>query len=330
MIRVRRWVAAAVLGGAVAPITACNQSGSLADGGSGRPAVPATAADIGGPLYAAVPAPKLPDMAGPAAEPIVVPNAVVQNNEKVQIAAKVDGEIELLAVPLEPNERVAPDRITFHPRAEKKDQPFRKLVVGDTIKRGQYVARLDDQVTLVQVEGLRNTIVQLKAAIEAAIEAEKATQKQVDAYKDLPGIGGVEKLSNIALVARYRENRLQSMKELAKTESDLLQAEAQTRRFWVESPINGRIMKLLKNQGEFAKAGDPILEVQGTDRVRIEGKLDIGYSEVVRPGMRVLVEPSRPAWTTRPSSGSRPAAAPAAPGWRTRPRCGAWPPPAAG
>ena len=64
-------------------------------------------------------------------------------------------------------------------------------------------------------------------------------------------------------------------------------------------------MKLLKNQGEFAKAGDPLLEVQGTDRVRIEGKLDIGYSEVVRPGMRVLVEPSRPVSPSGPTVSHR-------------------------
>ena len=101
MIRVRHWVAAAVLGGTVVPITACNPSGSLADGGSGRPAQPATLADIGGSLYPAVAAPKLGDMAAPVAEPVVVPNAVVQNNEKVQISAKVDGEIELLAVLME-------------------------------------------------------------------------------------------------------------------------------------------------------------------------------------------------------------------------------------
>ena len=51
----------------------------------------------------------------------------------------------------------------------------------------------------------------------------------MDAYKGLQGIGDNEKLSNIALVARYRENRLQSQKELAKTEGELLQAETQTR-----------------------------------------------------------------------------------------------------
>ena len=51
---------------------------------------------------------------------------------------------------------MAADRITYHPRAEKKDQQYRKLLVGDIDQaRGQYIARLDDQVTEVQVTSLQ-------------------------------------------------------------------------------------------------------------------------------------------------------------------------------
>ena len=60
------------------------------------------------------------------------------------------------------------------------------------------------------------------------------------------------------------------------------------------SPLNGRVVKVLKSPLEFAKAGDPVLEIQATDRVRVEGKLDIQYDGLVKRGMRVVVEPNRP------------------------------------
>ncbi len=306
MIRVRRWVAAAVLGGAVAPMTACNPmtSGSPGDAGD-KPAPSATHTDIGGDLYKPTPAPKPADAAGMAADPIVVANAVVQNNDRVQIAAQVDAKIELLAVPLEPNEKVMPERIVYHPRDTERKKPYRRLMVGDLISKDQTICRLDDQLVEVQVVSLRNTIRELKLAIEEGIKAEKATEKIADAYVGVRGVADTERWSNLSLVARYKENRIQSQKELAKTEGELVQAETQTGRYWIQSQINGRVVKLLKNQGEYAKAGDPILEVQATDRVRIEGKLDIGYGEVVRPGMRVLVEPSRPVSPTGPSVSHR-------------------------
>ncbi len=308
MIRVRRWVAAAVLGGAVLPITACNP-GSESATAAGRPATPASPAaplEIGGPLYSSVPAVKMAESAGMTTDPIVVPNAVVQNNVRVQIASPVDAKIELIAVQVGKDEQVPPDLLLYHPRDEKREKgQWRRLRENDLVRKGQYICRLDDQLSEVQMQSTKEIIAELGKAIEAAQDAEDAQQKVAELYKKLTGVSDSEKLNNIALVARYKENRIQTQKERVKTLGELLQAQTQYTRCWVECPINGRIVKLLKNQGDFARTGDPILEVQATDQVRIEGKLDIGYSDVVRPGMRVLVEPVRPVSPTGPSVSHR-------------------------
>src|SRR5581483_5843530 len=96
-----------------------------------------------------------------------------------------------------------------------------------------------------------------------------------------------------ATVARLQSDLFQSEREKLKAEGEFETARAQLVRYFVRSPINGRVVRLLKSSGEFAKAGEPILEIQATDRVRVEGKLDAQYAEHVRKGMKATVEPAR-------------------------------------
>ena len=81
----------AVAAGACLTAGACNNASTT---GSTKPVDKPAVADIGPPL---LPAAKMPELPRPtaAADPIVIPNAVVQFDVKVQIPAQVDGLIEL-------------------------------------------------------------------------------------------------------------------------------------------------------------------------------------------------------------------------------------------
>lgn len=292
MLRVRRWVAA-VAGVSALGLSACNKWESSPPAAGNQPAAPQA---FGNPLYKADAAPPIPPITQ-AAEPIVVPKAVVQPDLRVQIPAQIDGLIELIATPLEAGEACDPSLVVYHPRDPETDpakkQRYRRLRENDTVKAGQILVRLDEQLVNLQIQANEALEGAMKSAIAAAKEAEVAQQKLADAYKGT-AIAATEQLSNIALVARYRENRLQSEKELAKIVGDLRSAEAQLKKYWVICPINGRVVKLLKSPQEFAKAGEVILELQGTDRIRVEGKLDAQYERLVTRGMKVTVEPARP------------------------------------
>lgn len=292
MTRVRRWVAAAVLGGAVLPLSACSDYGR--GKGNSPTAAEKPPVEIGAPLYKAEPMPKAPPLT-PAPEPIVLPNSVVQNDVRVQIAAQVDGKVELIATPLQPGETCPPDLIVHHPRDPEK-KPYRRLRAGDLVKEGQLIARLDEQLVTLQREQAERLIPILRERVKATKMSEDDYRQSYDQLQktNAAALSLVEKLEKRSTLYRYTESRMQTEQELSKNESELRSAMAQQARYFVTSPINGRIVNILKSRDEFAKAGDAIMEVQATDRVRVEGKLDAAYRTLVRPGMKVIVEPARP------------------------------------
>jgi WD40 repeat protein len=292
MIRVRHWAAAAVVGSAALGLTACNNS-ATPDSAAGAAASASAPADIGASLYPAAPMPQLPPPA--ARGQLITLQGVVQSDVRVQVPAQVDGVIDLIAVPLEKGQPFDPNdpEIVFHPRDPK--MAYRRLRENDAVHKDQQLARLDEQLVQLTIRQNEALIKACKDAIKFARESEEAQQKSYDLYKDVKGaVSESEKLNMISQLARYRENRVTAEKDLAKFQGELDTAEAQLRRHFIQSRINGRVVKLLKSPGEFAKAGEPILEIQATDRVRVEGKLDAQYASQVRRGMKVVVEPARP------------------------------------
>lgn len=293
---VRNWAALAAAGVCLAG-AACNNATPVSGNPAATPDKPKpTAAEIGAPL---MPAAKMPELPRPTAvpDPLVIANAVVQFDVKVQIPALVDGQIELIATPVSGPVNAADPLIVYHPRDTEKRQPYRRLREHDVVSRGQTLVRLDEQIVGAQIASSEKQIVSSEKAIlagNAALASYQILLKQSEKLlKDGPGsIAEVEQ--NRATVARLTENVVQSEMGKAKSEGELLQAQTQMQRYWCKSPVNGRIVKILKTAGEYAKAGDTILEIQSTDRVRVEGKLDAQYATRVKKDMLAVIEPAVP------------------------------------
>lgn len=296
MIRVRKWVAAAVVGAAGLGVSACNNSlsGPGNSGGTGAAAAPA---DVGPPLYKVEPMPAAEKVVV-TPEPIVIPNAVVQSDVRVQVAAQVDGTIELIATPLPPGAKYDPNdpEIVFHPRDKEKAHPYYRLRANQPVTREQILARLDEQLVAIQKAASEEVMRLSDESIAKNKIAADAYKKQLDTYNTTlaPSSSAFERLGLVATVARLDAEVVGVQREKAKAMGEYQSANAQLARYWVVSKLNGRVTRLLKSPSEYAKAGEPILEIQTTDRVRIEGKLDVQYANRVRKGMRVTVEPSRP------------------------------------
>jgi WD40 repeat protein len=299
MIRVRRWLAAAAVGGAALGLSACNHGSNPVAVAAGSDK-PAAAQPIGQPLYAPAPMPPTPEFS-PAVQPIIVSNAVVQFDLRVQVPAQADGLIDLIAVPLQPGEECDPALLVYHPRDQETDpskrQRYRRLRVDDTVRAGDILARLDEQLVSIQIQSSQRIIETSGKVIEEADKAVRAYEKTRAALGRTGAASMTELLQLEATVARLQSDLLQSNREMQKARGDLEAAEAQLRRYWVLCPDNirhGRVVKLLKAPQEYARAGETILEIQATDRVRVEGKMDAQYEPLVRRGMRVVVEPARP------------------------------------
>jgi WD40 repeat protein len=303
MIHVRRWLTACVFGGLALGLSACDRAGS-SPGRSGANGEAPPPPEIGSALYAPAPMPPAPKVTI-TGDPIVVANAVVQNSVRVQIPAPVDGTIELIATPLPAGTKIDPNDpdIVYHPRDLAKDpgerQAYRRLKEGDPIKKGQLLARIDEQIIQLQIAMNEDLIQTNNESIKKAEVAADAYRRQLLTIQELrasgkAGISEFEVLGLMATVARLELEVVQTKREKVKAEGDLATAKAQLAKFFVRSEIDGRVVKLLKNPQEYARAGEVIMEIQASDRIRIEGKLDAQYARLVHRGMPVIVEPARP------------------------------------
>src|SRR5207302_633226 len=106
-------------------------------------------------------------------------------------------------------------------------------------------------------------------------------------------------LQDLVTLSRFMENLGQAAQTEAKADADLKEAVVMLGKHRIRSNVNGIVRSIGKRPGEFVKAGDKILEVQATDRVRVEGSLDAQYATLVKRGMPVTVEPAPPSAPVR-------------------------------
>lgn len=296
----RRWILKSVAGIGCLAAAACSDQRTAPTGpdAAPQPAVnTAPPVDIGGALYKKETPEELAPATSPSAD-IVISNAVVRLDKKQLISALVDGNIEVVGLPLPPNTPFSKDdrNLVFESADASFQLPYRRLREGDRVPGKSIVCVLDDLEARVQQEASVNIS---KACDEAIKQATNAADKIQETVRAMQKIGtaasNVELAQNEATLARYRENVAQSLKEKVKADGDAKRADAIRYRHRARTQDGGIITKLMREPGEYVKAGDPIMEVLSTDDVRVEGILEAQNADAVRPGMKVVIEPSTPA-----------------------------------
>ncbi len=279
--------------------------------------------DVGAPLYATKPDVKLPLQAFTGREPLIVPNCTVQYEDRQVVSAEVDGTIELLAVR---DDGIAADdvNLVYHPRdlvvlkrvtvkgpdgkdvvvydpAELAKLPkYRQIKEGYTVKSDQLICMIDDQLFQARKKSAAASQVAAAAVIKSATKGVELTLEKLKLTE--MALGGTSKgdiLQDQITLTRFEENLAQAAQTIAKAVAELEEAQVMILKHRIKSKINGTIRAKSKHPGEFVKAGEKILEIQGTDQVRLEGFLDVQYAGLVRRGMQVTVEPAIPSAPTK-------------------------------
>lgn len=148
---------------------------------------------------------------------------------------------------------------------------------GDTVKKGQEIIRLMDEVPQANWE-----VAKLVAA--DAIEVEFATkanavdaleyQKSVAANQKAPGTISEIELERLKLAEV--KSGLQIKKathDIAVNEAKAKQAKAELDTYRILAPFDGFVSQVLKYRGEAVKQGDTILDMVNTDVVHVEGQV---------------------------------------------------------
>lgn len=299
-MRVRTWLALSVPVALATVLAGCGGPAAPQGGGNKGDASPTENpnADVGGPLFKPADAPKIAAAPPKFGEPMVIPNCTVQYEERQQVAADVDGRIDLIAV-LDPTIDLNDPNCVFHPRdpekANEKKVRYRRLREGDTVRKGDILCQLDDQVMTTRRNAAFKTMETSKKVIASAQKGVDLTDDKLKYTKEVLDKGSgskVELLNDMITLTRFVENLAQAEQAVAKAEAEYLEAGVMIGKHRITSYVDGIIRGVVKQPGDFVKAGDKILEIQATDRVRLEGNLDVQYANLVKRGTSVTVEPA--------------------------------------
>jgi WD40 repeat protein len=249
--------------------------------------------DVGTSLYTAKP-PAKTTAAVLGSEPLVIGSCTVQFDQRQQVSAEVDGKIVLLAVRDDAIAETDP-LCVYHPRDVNKQVKYRKLREGATVKSGEVIAQLDDQIVQTKkqsAERSRAAAEQVKIAAEQGLKFSK--EKLELTMRAGGGTSQSELLQDRITVTRFEENHANALQSIAKADAEFREAEVLLTKHHVRVNVNGTVRNMAHFVGDFVKAGEKILEVQSTDVVRLEGSLDVQYQHFVKAGMDAFVEPAIP------------------------------------
>jgi len=288
----RKWMIAPVIGLVSLGLPACTSSSATGESAK----VAAAPVDVGAPLYPAEAAEKIP-LADSFEQTVVIPNAVIRMDKKQTVAAEVDGKMEILGTMLPPGTVVDPKdpNIMYDPNDKERQLPFQRLRIGMRVTKGQTVALLNDLEALVQIESSQQVRLASENAIkEATIGAKKIEEvlNMLTKYKETQS--AKEVLEGEATLARYRENIFTSEREKAKALGDEKRAMVMRNKHRSYAAVTGVITNTMVEPGEVVRAGMPLMEILSLEDVRIEGTMEAHYADTVKPGMKVMIEPTLP------------------------------------
>ena len=130
---------------------------------------------------------------------------------------------------------------------------------GDTVSRGQVLARLDDSAN-------KNAITMAQVSVATASALLKDTQTDLHRYENLYKQGSISE-------AKVRKTRLQrdsALEKLTMAKSSLSIALAERKYFEIKSSSDGLIVARHQQEGDTAMPGQPILTVESHKAVVFE------------------------------------------------------------
>ena len=135
------------------------------------------------------------------------------------------------------------------------------VVEGDQVMQRQLLARVDDSVLQASLEVARSAKDAMGTRRGAETELE-VREKQRESYRDLFEKGNATQRELDRIESDYQQAaaRLQSVREeldVRRLEYERVKSQIRQRR--IESPINGHVISIIKEAGEFVSPTDPVV-----------------------------------------------------------------------
>jgi len=163
---------------------------------------------------------------------------------------------------------------------------------GDVVKCASRLGLIDDELILVQKESaqLEHQVAKLqsendvdqryaKKSLEVAGSELTRSIDSNEIYEDSVSLTEIERLrlvvdrSDLSLEQSQRDMNLAKITERIKDRA-VFAATSRAARCQVSAPINGMVVELFANRGEWLQPGDPVARIVNLDRLRVEAYVD--------------------------------------------------------
>lgn len=185
---------------------------------------------------------------GPIYESISVPGRVV-SNKQVNVTAFFPGQITTVLV---------------------KE--------GDTVKKGQVLARMDDREVRTKVNRAEAQRISTQESVAAAAKTVERLQKALN-------LGAVSR--QMVEDAEGTWKSLSAKQSLA--EEELKEAKLMLERIEITAPFDGVVSTLNAQSGQFISPPEPVVKLVDTNNIEIELKVDAADSNTLREGQVVIL-----------------------------------------
>ena len=231
--------------------------------------------------------------------------------------------VATLAVEAGPNEKLAPeDTLVLAKRPGKKYKryrpgmgmdadslvpgsveiavdfkTFRELQVGDHVKAGKLVA-LVNPVLAIDELAVKQQKIDITEAERKSSEATKneyfTRWKSSETLLRSGGASSEDVRMNRLAYERYTLEEVAKKSGISQAQRELSGAQTVLRMHEIRPAVAGRVKEIYRKTGEAVKNLEPVIQIQDTDSLRVEGLIEIQNSRGITEGMKVIVEPTRP------------------------------------
>ena len=159
--------------------------------------------------------------------------------------------------------------------------------IGDQVKQGQLLARLDDSLTRRQIEEARAAVAAAKASISQAKSQLQTTEKDYVRYKNLYQEQVISRQQLDQIEGQYEVDKAkldQSQRQLEQAEAQLRQLQVMMSYHDIVSPVNGVIAERNIDPGDTVGAGSSCFVVSRQETVKIKGTITESDYPKVRLG----------------------------------------------
>jgi WD40 repeat protein len=245
----------------------------------------------------------------------------VKDDEEVPPGRSIPpAEIGFLAVAVEPgyNEPKNPpfkfrNNPTLYRRLTDDEEPepgnvvparefrkVRKLQIGDKVERGQLLALVNPRMAF---DDLAIKVAQLQAADAERLASHQTKEEYHRRYDAMlsqerikSGSASKEEIRGTKLQwDRYAHEEKVKEAQVSKAQRELSAALTTLKMHEIRATVPGIVRAIYKNsEGEAIKANEPVVQIQNSDRLRVEGLLEVQEALKLHEGMIAVVEASRP------------------------------------